>query len=303
MGIFKIIIFSVFIREIGVYGLQNLSKEYVISFFPKQKSVSNFDVKHYENILLNTGLFESVNIKKKGEDTIDLIVILKEKSRISLSPLTEITPSNKYALGLKIVDRFFLKKEQKTEIKGYMVNLKGICFYFESYRLNIFPFFKAEAKEYEYLGDFLIFENALLFGFLKRKNNFDYSLSCGGGYVNVYGEKKNFFTKLSGDIKFKNNFWHNFFNLKLDLYSFEKIFCSFSLKSFIYYPFKIFLFVPKIRVFIQEGYVPFYRKVIFGGYKNLKSYPFMKAKGKSGYLFEPEIVYKRKIWDRNYFFS
>ncbi len=276
----------------GVYGLQNLSKEYILSFFPQQKSIPQFNIKDYENILLNTKLFESVIIKKKGEDTIDLIVILKEKSRFSLSPLKDITPSNKYTLGLKIIDRFFLKKEQKLEVKGYTINLKAICFYFENYRWNISPFIKAEAIEYEYPENFLIFENELLVGFFKRKNHFDYSISYGEGSVNVYGEGRDFFTRLSSNMQFSNNFWYNSFNLKLDLYPFEKIFWSFSLKSFIRYPFKIFLFVPKIRAFIQDGDVPFYRKIIFGGYRNLKSYPFMKSKGNSGYIFEPEIVYQ-----------
>lgn len=290
MGIFKIIIWTVFVRNVGIYGLQNLSRDYVLSFFPFKKSVSSFEAGYYRDLLLNTGLFKSVIIQTKGEDTIDIIVIVEEKGRFSIIPVSEITPSNNYTFGLKMVDRFFLKREKKLILEGYFLNLKELGFYLEDYRWKIFPVFKGKISEYRYPEGTLIFEGEGLMGFFKKSNNFYYSFFYGFGSSKSYKDEEKFLVFLN-DLRFNFNLLEKFLNSRLDVYPLKRIHSGFySVFSFTY-PLNIFLFLSKIKLFFNWGYVPYYRKIIFGGQRNLKSYPFMESIGKNGYIFDFEFIY------------
>ncbi len=286
MGIFSIIIINIWIREISVYGNHNLSREYILSFFPLKKEVDSFNPEYYKNKLLNTGNFDYVLIDKKGDDTIDVFVILKEKNRFYFSFLSDITPNNKYTFGVQIVDRFFLRKENRFELKFYFLNMKKFEILFYSFKKNFTPFLFLNYLNYKHPENFVFEERNFLIGpYYKRENLNIYFLS-GASFIKA----SNSFEKalrISTRIKFSKNSISSIF----DFYSSKRKFLSNFIESKINFNLFFFNFVPSFKIFLQGEGIPFYRKIYIGGYRYMKSFEFGEFIGKNAQIYEIYLYY------------
>ncbi len=290
MGILSIVLINLFIREIEVYGNKYISKEYILSFFPLKKEIDSFNSKYYENKLFETGNFDYVLIDKKGNDTIDIFVILKEKNRFNFSFTSSITPNNKYTFGFEIMDRFFLNREQKIKFKFYILNMKKIEILWYSFKKNFSPILFLNYSNYKHPENFIFEEYIPLSGIYYKRENFNFFLLSGTSFIKA----EHLFEKtlraciLTG---FSKNYMQNSIFSLFDFYSTKKKFISNFIESKINFKLLFFNFVPSFKIFFQGGEVPFYRKIYLGGYKCMKSFEFGEFIGENAQIYEIYLYY------------
>ena len=289
MGLLSIIFINLFIKNIEIYGNENLSKDYILSFFPSQKQVDSFNSKYYEKILYETDNFDFLKIENTQGETTIVFVILKEKKRFNFSFLSDVTPNNKYTIGFEIFDRFFLKKENRIKLRFYFLNMKNFQVFFENFKKYPFPFLYFNYINYKHPENFNFEEIYLLFGFYKNKNFIPF-LSSGPLFIKIEKNYEKAFRFYSG-FNFLNSHQNYFFKTNFDLYSLKKVLVSaffeakFSLKSL------YFDFIPSLKFFLQLEKVPPYR-IVYLGHKEMKSYDFGKLKGKNYQVYEINLYYK-----------
>lgn len=290
MGIFTIIIINLLIREISVYGNNNLSKEYILSFFPLKKEVDSFNPEYYKNKLLESGNFDYVLIDKKGEDTIDVFVILKEKNKFYFSFLSDITPNGKYTFGIEAIDRFFFKKEQRVELKFCFLNMKDFKIFWYSFKKRFSPLLFFNYLNYKHPENFIFKEYVFLIGPFYKEKDFNLSLLSGISFIktsNSFEKTLRIYTQL----KFSKNKSKNSISSLFDFYSSKREFISTSLESKINFKFFLFDFVPSFKIFLQDK-VPPYRKIYLGGYKYMKSFNFGEFVGENAQIYEIYLYYE-----------
>ena len=289
MGLLSIIFINLFIRNINIYGNENLSKDYILSFFPSNKEVDSFNSKYYEKILLKTDNFDFLKVENTKGDTIDIFVILKEKKRFNFNLLSDVAPNNKYAIGFEIFDRFFLKKENRLKLRFYFLNIKNFQVFFENFKKSPFPFLFFNYINYKHPENFNFEETYLLFGFYKDKNFIPF-FSSGPLFIKLEKNYERAFRFYSG-FNFLNSYQNYFFKTNFDFYSFKKVLISNIFEAKLFLKSLYFDFIPSLKFFLQLEKIPIYR-IIYLGYKEMKSYDFGKLKGKNYQVYEINLFYK-----------
>jgi hypothetical protein len=289
MGFFSIIFINLFIKNIEIYGNENLSKDYILSFFPSKKEVDSFNSKYYEKILMETDNFDFLKIENTEGETILVFVILKEKKRFNFNFLTDITPNNKYTIGLEILDRFFLKKENRMKLRFYFLNMKNLQIFFQNFKKSPFPFLIFNYINYKHPENFNFEESYLLFGFYKDKNFIPF-FSSGPLFIKIEKNYEKAFRFYSG-FNFLNSYQNYFLKTNFDFYSFKKVLISNLFEAKFFFKTLHFDLVPSLKFFLQLEKVPPYR-IVYLGYKEMKSYDFGELKGKNYHFYEINLFYK-----------
>ncbi len=285
MGIIEIVLVSIFIRNVGIYGCEYVPESLVASYFPIQKNIQNFDVSHYEKLLLKSGLFRSAEIKCLGEDTVDVIVAVREVKRFSITPISGITSSNDITSGLRIVDRFLFGGSVGLTFDFLFINMTKIHIIMQNYRKFWRPVLSAGVEKYRaFTGDTVV-EISLMMG----TENSEYGkLGFLAGPVVYDNNMFTFCLESYFDFLFKS--FRNKVNTAVFLFPGKSFFTADWMVE-TSRPFKFFILRPALRLKIQGGRVPPFKHIVAGGYNTMLSYPFNTSSGKSGYFLYLSLLY------------